>query len=352
MVSARIALAVSGSKARTRSCERAWRILAGMDGIFCINKEPGMTSHDVVARVRRLARQKRVGHAGTLDPAASGVLPLCLGQATRVAEYLSESGKAYRATIRFGVVTDTYDAEGSVVREAPVTLSLGDITAALPAFLGEQMQVPPAYSAIKRGGQPVYKLARAGERVEMEPRPVVIYALRVVSWAAPDLVLDVECGKGTYIRSLAFDLGERLGPGGHLAGLVRTRSGPFTLSQCVTLAELERALADGTWRDALYAADEALLERRAAILGPASETRMRNGQPLRFGPETRPADGTEMEERGQPVDGELLRAYTTDGRFVGLLRWEAEQGAWQPAKVLAAEVVVEDVVEDERMSER
>ena len=317
----------------------AWRILAGMDGIFCIDKEPGMTSHDVVARVRRLVHQKRVGHAGTLDPAATGVLPVCLGQATRVAEYLSESGKAYRATIRFGVVTDTYDAEGSVVREAPVVLTEAEIAAALPAFHGEQMQVPPAYSAIKRGGQPVYKLARAGERVEMESRPVVIYALRIVSWAPPDLILDVECGKGTYIRSLAFDLGERLGPGAHLAALTRTRSGPFGLEQCVTLGALERALADGAWRDHLYAPDEALLERRAALLGPASETRMRNGQWMRFGPEIQPVDSA---DRPAPAEGELLRAYTTDGRFVGILRWEAAQGAWQPAKVLPVTPVEDD----------
>src|SRR5215831_8267941 len=132
-----------------------------MDGIFPIDKAAGMTSHDVVARVRRLTRQKSVGHAGTLDPAATGVLPVLLGQATRVAEYLSESGKAYRATIRFGVVTDTYDAEGRVVRESPVALTQTGIAAALPDFVGEQMQAPPAYSAIKRAGQPAYVLARA-----------------------------------------------------------------------------------------------------------------------------------------------------------------------------------------------
>jgi len=299
-----------------------------MDGIFPIKKAAGMTSHDVVARVRRLARQKSVGHAGTLDPAATGVLPICLGQATRVAEYLSESGKAYHATIRFGVETDTYDAEGSIVGQAPVALAERDIVAALPTFLGEQMQRPPAYSAIKRGGQPVYKLARAGEMVEMEPRPVVIYALRVVSWDAPDLALDVECGKGTYIRSLAHDLGARLGPGAHLAALVRTRSGPFTLDQCLTLEALEVALADGGWRERLYAPDEALLERRAAILGERDEARMRNGQPLRF--TARDAgDGWQP-----PVEGELLRAYSVDGRFLGILRWNAAGAAWQPHKVL------------------
>src|SRR5260221_9866491 len=210
-----------------------------MDGIFSINKAPVMTSHDVVARVRRLAQQRRVGHAGTLDPPATGVLPVCMGQATRVAEYLSESGKAYRATIRFGTVTDTYDAEGTILREAPVTLDERTIAAALPAFLGEQLQVPPAYSAIKRGGQPIYKAARAGESVVLEPRPIVIYALRLIAWDPPDLVLDVECGKGTYIRSLAFDLGERLGCGAHLARLGRTRRGPFTPPPSITPQTLQ-----------------------------------------------------------------------------------------------------------------
>ena len=291
-----------------------------MDGIYNINKAPGMTSHDVVARVRRLTRLKRVGHAGTLDPAATGVLPICLGQATRVAEYLSESGKAYRATIRFGAVTDTYDAEGTILREAPVALDRERIEAALPAFLGPQMQIPPAYSAIKRGGQPLYKLARAGEEVTLEARPITIYALTIVSWDSPDLVLDVECGKGTYIRSLAYDLGERLGPGAHLAALVRTRSGPFTLGQSLTL---EAALADGAWREFLYAPDEALLERRAAILGADHEGELRNGQLLRF-----------TVAGAEPSGGELLRAYSTDGRFLGILAWDAERAGWQPHKVL------------------
>ncbi len=304
-----------------------------MDGIFAIDKAAGMTSHDVVARVRRLARQKRVGHAGTLDPLATGVLPILLGQATRVAEYLSESGKAYRATIRFGVETDTYDAEGRIVDERPVSLLADDIAAVLPAFLGEQLQLPPAYSAIKRAGQPLYQLARAGESVVVEPRPIVIYALDIVSWESPDLVLDVECGKGTYIRSLAHDLGARLGPGAHLAGLVRTRSGPFTLSQCLTLEALEAALDDGAWRDYLYAPDEALLDRRAAILAAGHEAQVRNGQPLRF---ALVADDAACPA---PADGELLRAYSVDGRFLGILAWDAGAATWQPRKVLQIEPV-------------
>jgi len=336
-----------------------------MDGIISVNKAVGMTSHDVVAIARRLTKQRRIGHAGTLDPAADGVLPLCLGQATRLVEYLSASGKAYRATIRFGVVTDTYDREGSVVREAPVALTEAQIAAALPTFLGEQMQKPPIYSAIKRNGQPLYALARAGQEVVVEARPVQIDALRIVAWESPDLTLDVECGKGTYIRSLAYDLGELLGPGAHLAALTRTRSGPFTLAMSVTLEALEAALADGSWRNHLFAPDEALLDWRAAILAPTSETRLRNGQLLRFdgvaaGAESVARDITvasespatenipvapatavisASDEDAGPTDpaadaGALLRAFSTDGRFLGVLQWRAEAQGWQPHKVL------------------
>jgi tRNA pseudouridine55 synthase len=291
-----------------------------IDGIFNIHKPVGITSHDVVARIRRLAAQKRVGHAGTLDPAASGVLPILLGQATRVAEYLSESGKAYRATIRFGVVTDTYDAEGNVISESPVALTLADIVAVLPYFLGDQLQRPPMYSAIKRDGQRLYSLARAGKSVEVEPRRIHIDTLEIIEWTSPMLILDVACGKGTYIRSLAYDLGERLGPGAHLAGLVRTRSGPFRIGASISLDALTQAFDDGTWRDHCFAADEALLDWRAAILGDVNEARIRQGQTLRF-----PAES--------PVgEHPLLRAYSADGRFLGILR--RDEGGWQPHKVL------------------
>ena len=322
-----------------------------MDGIFVINKGDGLTSHDVVARVRRLAHQKRVGHAGTLDPAATGVLPILLGQATRVAEYLSESGKAYRAVIRFGVETNTYDREGDVTRTAPTDdLTLERISAALPDFLGEQDQLPPIYSAIKRDGRPLYALARAGEAVTVEPRRVRIDALRVVAWEPPDLTLDVECGKGTYIRSLAHDLGQRLGPGAHLAALTRTRSGPFTLDQAITLERLEQALASDDWRAHFFAADEALLDWRALILGETSEMRMRQGQPLRFGAPPRivasslTGAGEDRSPRAMgdgPGVGSPARVYSTDGRFLGIALWSDEQDAWQPHKVLPTTLEVD-----------
>lgn len=291
-----------------------------IDGIFNIDKPVGITSHDVVAKVRRMASQKRVGHAGTLDPAASGVLPILLGQATRVAEYLSESGKAYRATIHFGVVTDTYDAEGQIVRESLVFLTREAIEAVLPEFLGDQLQRPPIYSAIKRDGQRLYTLARAGQAIEVEPRPIQINSLQIIAWESPTLILDISCGKGTYIRSLAYDLGERLGPGAHLAALVRTRSGPFTLASSVTLDSLDHAFSTGAWRDHCFASDEALLDWQAAIIDETSEMRMRQGQILHV--------PTEIPNDQHP----LLRAYSADGRFLGILR-RAEAG-WQPHKVL------------------
>src|SRR5690348_3496672 len=170
-----------------------------MDGIFVIHKPTGMTSHDVVARVRKLLKQRRVGHAGTLDPAASGVLPICVGQGTRVAEYLSESGKEYQATLLFGSETDTYDAEGTITRTANTAhLDLASIEQALTQFRGPLMQTPPRYSAIKIGGQAAYKRTRAGEELALAARPIEISRLEIIAWDAPTLVLDVACSKGTY----------------------------------------------------------------------------------------------------------------------------------------------------------
>src|SRR5579859_5405791 len=257
-----------------------------MDGIFNINKATGMTSHDVVAKIRRLLNQKRVGHAGTLDPAASGVLPICVGQATRVAEYLSESGKAYRATIIFGAVTDTYDSEGIITRTASTNgLTRATIEAILPAMLGEQMQVPPRYSAIKLQGQPAYKRARAGEDVALEARPITIYQLAILDWQpspTPTLTIAVECSKGTYIRSLAYDLGERLGCGAHLVGLIRTRSGPFTLSDSIPLDQLAEAAANCSVEQYLHPADSVLQHYPAITLDAVTTERVLHGNPFLY----------------------------------------------------------------------
>jgi tRNA pseudouridine55 synthase len=290
-----------------------------MDGIFNINKATGMTSHDVVAKIRKLLKQKRVGHAGTLDPAAGGVLPICVGQATRVAEYLSESGKAYRAEVVFGISTDTYDAEGAVIATASTTdLALASIEETLQHFLGPQMQVPPRYSAIKIQGQPAYKRARAGEEITLEPRPIVINSLKVIDWLPPRLTLDIECSKGTYIRSLSHDLGMQLGCYAYLDALVRTRSGPFTLSESITLEQLATAIETTTVQHYLYPVDKPLEQYPAITLDAETFEKVKHGN----------AFSTSIEySRG------LARIYDPTGHFLAIARWNEEQQAWQPEKV-------------------
>src|SRR5947207_7969256 len=249
-----------------------------MDGIFNINKPRGMTSHDVVAIIRKHLKQKRVGHAGTLDPLASGVLPICVGQATRVAEYLSESGKAYQADINFGTSTDTYDAEGAITATASTAdLTLNMIEETLEQFRGYQMQYPPRYSAIKIQGQPAYKRARAGEAILVEPRPIVIYSLEIRDWISPRLTLAIECSKGTYIRSLAHDLGTQIGCYAYLEALVRTRSGPFILSESITLEQFADAVVTNSLRYYLFPLDKALEQYPAITLDGETAAQVMHG---------------------------------------------------------------------------
>ena len=292
-------------------------------GILILNKATGMTSHDVVSKVRKLLNQKRVGHAGTLDPAASGVLPICVGQGTRVAEYLSESGKAYQAEITFGVVTDTYDSEGTIIRTTdPTELTQDQIEAELAHFLGLQMQMPPRYSAIKIQGQPAYKRLRAGEAIELDPRPIEIFQLQILTCLPPCLTLAIECSKGTYIRSLAYDLGERLGCGGYLSSLLRTRSGPFSLTDSISLEQLAEAVTQETVTSHLFSPDCALQQYPALRLDDTTAQRVLHGN----------AFSTSHQDK--LVTTELARVYDVAGRFLAIAVWDTEQGLWQPKKVL------------------
>ena len=295
-----------------------------MDGILNVDKPAGWTSFDVVAFLRRRSGVRRVGHAGTLDPAATGVLPVCFGQATRVVEYLVDASKVYEAAVRLGLVTDTYDAEGTVESETDASgVGLAAIEAALAAFRGEIEQRPPAFSALKRDGVPLYKLARAGRPVEAAARRVTVYSIDITSYRPPLLGLRVECSKGTYIRSIAHELGARLGVGGSLAGLVRSRVGSFDLASAVSIEALRPELADGSWRQRLYAPDEVLIDWQAAILGEASEARLRQGQAL------------QLEAAPGAASAERCRAYGRDGDFLAVLRY-AGDSAWKPEKVFAA----------------
>ncbi|MEN8615056.1 tRNA pseudouridine(55) synthase TruB [Dehalogenimonas sp. THU2] len=211
----------------------------GLNGWLNIDKPPGMTSYQVIARLKRLTGRCRIGHAGTLDPLATGVLPVAIGRATRTVEFLHQVSKTYRAVIEFGVTTDTYDAEGAVTARADASnIDRSAVEAALKSFVGKIEQVPPIYSALKQNGRPMYDMARRGEAVEVKARPVTIHCLILVDFASPLVTIDVECGGGTYIRSLAYDLGQGLGVGAHLKSLRRTRYGIFDITQSIPLDNL------------------------------------------------------------------------------------------------------------------
>lgn len=246
-------------------------------GIFNIDKPMGLTSHDVVARVRRLTGVRRVGHAGTLDPLATGVLLVCVGVATRVAEYLQASRKVYLAGIRLGEETDTYDAEGRIVRTRPVpSLSVRDVQLALQAFSGEIAQTPPPYSAVKLQGRPAYSYARAGAELVLEPRPVTVFEAELVSWQSPDLVVRLVCSPGTYVRSLAHDLGQAMVCGGHVTSLRRLASGSWRVEDAVTLEAL--AVSEAGWEPFLHDLASALVTLPAVVLPADDAHRFSLGQ--------------------------------------------------------------------------
>ena len=297
-----------------------------INGILNVDKPKGATSMDVVRRIKRASRQKRVGHGGTLDPIATGVIPICMGQATRMMEYVVDGAKEYRGTVELGVETDTYDAMGETVREADTSGVTADrIEGALGSFEGEVMQVPPMYSALKMKGKRLYDLARAGIEVEREARPVNVYDVKLLDYTPPHAVVEVSCGRGFYMRSLAHDLGQALGCGGHLKELVRLRSGPFSVSEAASLEEAEERFLSGDWAGLVHAPDSVVQHLKAIMVEKPVEAMIRQGRPVPAG-------------SGVPASdpGEQRRVYGADGRFVGILAYNASEAHWQPERVFAA----------------
>ncbi len=307
-----------------------------MDGILNINKPWGKTSFSVVAMVRRLTGERRVGHAGTLDPAATGVLPICLGQGTRVVEFLVEATKAYRAEIELGVATDTYDAGGRIIQRGDTSgISRDQLESGLASFSGLIWQTPPMYSAVKYQGKPLYKLARAGVTVERRSRLAKILRLELVDWQPPVATIEVACGKGTYIRSLADDLGQALGCGAYLKSLIRLRCGIFDIRDAVSVPQLEDAFRYGYWQYFVHPVDSVLLHWAAMVVSGDTGRRISNGRPLFLGNSEGGEGGSYLEQpipRGSS-SGNRCRAYALDGRFLGVLRFNSERGHWQPEKV-------------------
>lgn len=282
-----------------------------MSGILLVDKPAGWTSHDVVGRLRRMTGQRRIGHSGTLDPMATGLLVVFLGRATRAVEFAEGHDKAYTALLRPGVVTDTLDTTGAVLATSPERPTRSELESALGAFRGEIEQLPPMYSALKHNGKKLYEIARAGGEVERKPRPVTIYRLECTGERDGDFVLEVECSKGTYIRTLCDDIGRALGCGACMSGLRRTRAGGFDVRDALTIEEIERRGAENCLMpvDALFAGRPVVLLKDAR-----AEKALRNGMDVRFD-----ADFT----------GEC-RVYAESGEFLALCR--AEGGALKTIK--------------------
>ncbi len=292
------------------------------EGFLNIAKPYGWTSHDVVQVVRRLTGVRRVGHGGTLDPAATGVLLVAVGRATRLVDYLAGQDKSYCGDVVLGAATATDDAEGSVLyAKDPSAITLDQVVAALSGFLGEIDQLPPQFSAVKLQGRKAYEIARKGGTAEIAPRRVTIKGLSVVGWEPPTLSLLVYCSKGTYIRSLARDLGERLGVGGHLGALVRLTSGQFSCEDSIGIEDLRLAAEFGYLDDQLLPPDLAVAHLPAIVVSRGHAQDLRGGR--------------RVTASGSHVQAGLVRAYSEDGGFIGLA--ELQEGSWQPRLVLSEE---------------
>jgi tRNA pseudouridine55 synthase len=256
-----------------------------MDGVIVVDKPRDWTSHDVVNKMRRLAGTKKVGHLGTLDPSATGVLPLVIGRATRLAQFYTRNDKVYEGLIHFGYSTDTYDAEGEATTpEQPVTLTLEQVEAALQPFRGRFLQTPPAVSAKKIGGRPAYLLARKQEPVELTPVEIEVYALDVLRIDGCDAAVRVHCSAGTYLRSIAHEAGQALGCGGHLKSLRRTASGDFKIEAARTLEALATMVEAGEMQQALIPAAQLLPEFPAELVDAITAGQIRNGRDFRVSP--------------------------------------------------------------------
>ncbi|MBI4200747.1 MAG: tRNA pseudouridine(55) synthase TruB [Chloroflexi bacterium] len=298
------------------------------DGVFNVDKPHGITSMEVVRQIKHLVSQRHVGHGGTLDPEATGVLPVCLGQATRLMEFLVDSDKEYLATIRLGITTDTYDAQGQVVAEHDSSeVTEEAVKTALVSFVGEIRQTPPMFSALRLKGRRLHELARAGIEVERPPRTVQVKRLEMLRWEPPQAVVSIQCSRGVYIRSMAHDVGQVLGCGAFLAQLRRIRTGPFHSDQAVPLASLKEALQNGSWERFIHPPDHVVLHMEGVALTAIEERQVRNGQAVPLRPHTHYAQ--HMEAR---------RAYSSDGHFVALVRFNRKLRLWQPFKVFRLEV--------------
>ena len=326
-----------------------------MDGIINVYKAQGWTTHDVVAKLRGILRMKKIGHTGTLDPAAEGVLPVCLGKGTRLCDMLTDKTKTYRAVLLLGQETDTQDTTGVVQAEYPVHVTEEEVRKAIVSFLGDYMQIPPMYSALKVNGKKLYELARQGKEVERQARPVQILDIQIESIDLPRATFFVTCSKGTYIRTLCYDIGRKLGCGGCMESLLRTRVDRFELKDSLTLSQIEKLRDEGRVEEAVVPVEGVFLKLPALVTKPGDGDKLvHNGNPfpaelaeaedcdlsVEFGAGSDCAaepDGRSETECGLAAsvadrfDG--VRVYDSEHHFIGIYRYSEEKRRYQPQKI-------------------
>ncbi len=302
-----------------------------MQGFVIVNKEKGFTSHDVVAKCRGIFGQKRIGHTGTLDPEAEGVLIVCLGKATKAVEDLSAARKTYRATLRLGIETDTQDTTGTVIKTGNVPVEEDLIKSTMASFVGDSLQTPPMYSAKKVQGKKLYELAREGKEVARKQALITVYGLTIEAMNLPDVIFTADVSKGTYIRTLCHDIGQKLGCGGAMAALFRTHVGAFDVSQSFSLAELQSLKEKGHLNEAVHPIEEIYAGCSAMQIRPDYEKMLLNGNRL-------PKDGLISIKKNTQTGEDprrKIRVYDSKGRFFALYEADPEKSDFKPDKIFA-----------------
>lgn len=296
-----------------------------IDGIINVRKEKGFTSHDVVAKLRGITRQKKIGHTGTLDPDATGVLPVCFGKATKLCDMLTEKEKAYEAVLLLGKTTDTQDISGEVKKECSVEgITQDQVRETILSFVGEYDQIPPMYSALKVNGKKLYELAREGVEIERKPRKIQIYRIEIREINLPEVRFEVWCSKGTYIRTLCNDIGEKLGCGGCMSSLIRTKSGIFTLEESKSLDEIETCVREGRIEEILVPIDAMFPDVPKVFVKEGEEKSVYNGNAL---------TKRQLEENTMPQSQERIRVYQKDGLFLALYRYDSKENRYKVEKM-------------------
>lgn len=299
-----------------------------MDGILNIYKEKDFTSHDVVAKLRGVLHMKKIGHTGTLDPQATGVLPVCLGRATKACDMMSEKSKVYEAVLLLGTTTDTEDMTGQILEQKEVSCSEADVKAAAESFRGTYEQIPPMYSAIKVNGKKLYELAREGKTIERKARPVTIYDLTILKIDLPRVHMEITCSKGTYIRSLCRDIGEKLGCGGCMEELIRTRVGHFLIEDALTLNQIEALMKQDRILEVLEPTDRVFASCPAVHAAKKDRKLVLNGNPL---PET----SLKLTDEAK-ASGQWIRLYDDENNFIGIYQYDSDKKRIKPVKMFLA----------------